>query len=189
LLKAALRQRPEYIIVGEVRGKEALTLFQAMSTGHTTYSTLHADSVNGVIHRLENPPINVPRPMIEALDIVSIQSQTYIGKRRVRRNEEIAEIVGLDPHSRMMRTSTIFQWDSVKDRHVLIGTSKALEDIRRKRGWKMAELQRELERRKSILEFMASNNITSFKDVSNIIHAYQADPEKAMRLLGISEAT
>lgn len=55
LLRAALRQRPEYIIVGEVRGKEALTLFQAMATGHTTYSTLHADSVNGVIHRLENP--------------------------------------------------------------------------------------------------------------------------------------
>ena len=109
LLKAALRQRPEYIIVGEVRGKEALTLFQAMTTGHTTYSTLHADSVNGVIHRLENPPINVPRPMIEALDIVSIQSQVFIGKKRVRRNIEIAEIIGIDPYTKMIRTSTIFQ--------------------------------------------------------------------------------
>ena len=60
LLKAALRQRPEYLLVGEVRGKEALTLFQAMSTGHTTFSTMHADSVASAIHRLENPPISVP---------------------------------------------------------------------------------------------------------------------------------
>jgi len=56
LLKAALRQRPEFLLVGEVRGKEALTLFQAMSTGHTTFSTMHADSVSSAIHRLENPP-------------------------------------------------------------------------------------------------------------------------------------
>ncbi|MDK2796230.1 MAG: archaeal flagellar protein FlaI, partial [Archaeoglobaceae archaeon] len=94
LLRAALRQRPEYIIVGEVRGREALTLFQAMTTGHTTYSTLHADSVSGAIHRLENPPIEVPRAMLEALNIISVQAQTYVNDRRVRRNIEIAEIVG-----------------------------------------------------------------------------------------------
>jgi len=187
LLKAALRQRPEYIIVGEVRGKEALTLFQAMSTGHTTYSTIHADSVDGVIHRLENPPINVPRPMIEALDIISVQAQTYVNDKRVRRNIEIAEIVGLDPHSKMLRTSTVFQWDGLKDEHVMIGSSKALEDIRKARGWSAKELQEELDRRKMILEYMAENNITSFKEVSNIIYAYQADPEKAMKLLGIKD--
>jgi len=109
LLRAALRQRPEYIIVGEVRGREALTLFQAMTTGHTTNSTLHADSVSGAIHRLESPPIEVPRPMLEALDIISIQVQVYIEGRRVRRNVEIAEIVHLDPHTKMLRTSTVFQ--------------------------------------------------------------------------------
>jgi len=109
LLRAALRQRPEYILVGEVRGREALTLFQAMATGHTTYSTLHADSVNGAIHRLENPPIGVPRPMLEALDIVSIQSQTYVNDKRVRRNVEIAEIVGLDAHTKMLRTFQLGQ--------------------------------------------------------------------------------
>ncbi|AEA47659.1 type II/IV secretion system ATPase subunit [Archaeoglobus veneficus] len=187
LLRAALRQRPEYIIVGEVRGKEALTLFQAMSTGHTTYSTLHADSVNGVIHRLENPPINVPRPMIEALDIVSIQAQTYVNDKRVRRNTEIAEIVGLDPHTKMLRTTTVFQWDSVKDEHVMVGASKALEDIRKNRGWSVRELQEELERRRQILEYMAENNIMAFKDVANVIYTYQADPDRAMRILGILE--
>ncbi len=183
LLRAALRQRPEYIIVGEVRGREALTLFQAMATGHTTYSTLHADSVGGAIHRLENPPISVPRPMLEALDIISIQAQTYVGDRRVRRNVEIAEIVGLDAHTKMLRTTTVFTWDSVRDEHVMVGASKALEDIRRHRGWSTRELNEELERRKAVLEFMVEHNIRDFKKVSNIIHTYQSKPEKVMEMI------
>ena len=85
LLKAALRQRPEYLIVGEVRGKEALTLFQAMSTGHVTYSTMHADSVSSAVHRLENPPISVPRNMLSALDLICVQVQARVGGQRIRR--------------------------------------------------------------------------------------------------------
>ncbi|MCS7130649.1 MAG: type II/IV secretion system ATPase subunit [Archaeoglobaceae archaeon] len=187
LLRAALRQRPEYILVGEVRGREALTLFQAMTTGHTTYSTLHADSVSGAIHRLENPPIEVPRAMLEALNIISIQAQTYVHDRRVRRNIEIAEIVGLDAHTKMLRTSTVFQWDSVKDEHIMVGTSKALEEIRRHRGWSVKELTEELERRKKVLEFMVGHNIRDFRNVTNVIHAYQISPEKAMKFLNIPE--
>ncbi|AIG97873.1 Type IV secretory pathway, VirB11 component [Archaeoglobus fulgidus DSM 8774] len=183
LLRAALRQRLEYIIVGEVRGREALTLFQAMATGHTTYSTLHADSISGAIHRLENPPIGVPRPMLEALDIISIQAQTYVGDRRVRRNMEIAEIVGLDAHTKMLRTSTVFQWDSVKDEHAMVGTSKALEEIRRQRGWSVRELNEELERRRRVLEFMLEHNVRDFKRVSNIIHTYQTKPDKIMEAI------
>jgi len=185
LLKAALRQRPEYIIVGEVRGKEALTLFQAMTTGHTTYSTLHADTVDGVIHRLENPPINVPRPMIEALDIISIQSETFVGDRRVRRNIEIAEIVGLDPYTKMIRTSSVFTWDSVNDKHNLIGTSNALEEIKRSRGWSNQRLSEELNRRRQIIDFMVRQNIRDSKSVSNIIHTYHVKPEEILRRMDI----
>ncbi|AKG91494.1 Type IV secretory pathway protein [Geoglobus ahangari] len=187
LLRAALRQRPEYIIVGEVRGKEALTLFQAMSTGHTTYSTLHADSVNGVIHRLENPPINVPRAMIEALDIVSIQAQVFLGRKRVRRNMEIAEIIGVDPHTKIMRTTTVFAWDSTKDEHVMVGSSKALEEIRTLRSWTRKELEQELKTREKVLQYMLDNNIREFREVARIIQTYQIDPEKVVRSLGIQE--
>ena len=187
LLRAALRQRPEYIIVGEVRGKEALTLFQAMSTGHTTYSTLHADSVNGVIHRLENPPINVPRAMIEALDIVSIQSQVFIGKRRVRRNIEIAEIIGVDPHTKIMRTTTVFAWDSSKDDHVMVGSSKALEEIRTLRSWSRRELEEELKTRERILQYMLDNSIRDFREVARIIQTYQVNPEKVIQIVENSE--
>ncbi|MEC9333237.1 MAG: type II/IV secretion system ATPase subunit, partial [Candidatus Thermoplasmatota archaeon] len=78
LLRAALRERPEYIIVGEIRGAEAYVLFQAMATGHTTYSTFHADSIQSLVHRLENKPIEIPRVLIPALDGISIQIQTRI---------------------------------------------------------------------------------------------------------------
>ncbi|MDI9643534.1 MAG: secretion system protein E, partial [Archaeoglobales archaeon] len=153
-------------------------------TGHTTYSTLHADSVSGAIHRLENPPIEVPRAMLEALNIISIQAQTYVHDRRVRRNIEIAEIVGLDAHTKMLRTSTVFQWDSVKDEHSMVGTSRALEEIRRHRGWSVKELSEELERRKKVLEFMVGHNIRDFKSVSNIIHTYQSKPSKILKEIG-----
>ncbi len=112
LLKAAMRQRPEYIIVGEVRGSEAQTLFQAMNTGHTTFSTMHANDVDSAIHRLENQPLNVPpRNMVQALDIVSIQALTYIGRERVRRSTEIVEIAGIDPGTGNLRVNTVFSYD------------------------------------------------------------------------------
>jgi flagellar protein FlaI len=124
--------------------------------------------------------------MIEALDIVSIQALTYVSEKKVRRNTEIAEIVGLDPYTRMIRTTTIFQWDSVKDLHVMIGSSKALEEIRKIRGWTGLELQRELERRKQVIEFMVKHNIRDFKSVSNIIHSYQTKPENVLKRMDIT---
>ncbi|MEM2801924.1 MAG: secretion system protein E, partial [Archaeoglobaceae archaeon] len=90
-------------------------------------------------------------------------------------------------HTKMLRTSTVFQWDSVKDEHLMVGTSKALEDIRKHRGWSVKELNDELERRKRVLEFMAVHNIRDFRSVSNAIHAYQINPERAMKLLGVQE--
>ena len=87
LLKAALRERPEYIIVGEIRGAEAYVLFQAMATGHCAYSTVHADSVPSLVHRLENKPIDIPRVLLPALEACSIQIQTRINGKRVRRTK------------------------------------------------------------------------------------------------------
>lgn len=187
LLRAALRQRPEYLIVGEVRGKEALTLFQAMSTGHTTYSTMHADSIDNAIHRLENPPISVPRTMIQALNIMSIQAQTFTKGKRVRRNLRLVEIVDLDPNTRNLRTNDVFEWDSSTDTFHRVGESKALQDIMLQRGWNKMELRDELENRRKILEFMLEHDITDFKTISTIIHAYQETPEKVLTKLGIKE--
>ncbi|MGB3908001.1 MAG: type II/IV secretion system ATPase subunit [Methanomethylovorans sp.] len=185
LLKAALRQRPEYLLVGEVRGKEALTLFQAMSTGHTTFSTMHADSVASAIHRLENPPISVPRTMIQALDIMSIQSQTYTKGKRVRRNIKLVEITNIDPNTRNIRTNDIFVWDSERDVFIRTGESKALMDIRLRRGWTSSKIDQELRNRKKILEYMVKNNYTNFREISDTINSYQSAPEKLLKKLNL----
>jgi flagellar protein FlaI len=187
LLRAALRQRPEYLLVGEVRGKEALTLFQAMSTGHTTFSTMHADSVASAIHRLENPPISVPRTMIQALNIISIQSQTYVGGKRARRNMKLVEITDIDPVTRNIRTNDIFIWDPLTDKFLRVGESKALNEIMVRRGWNLSELKKELSNRQKILEFMVNNKITDFHAISTIIHDYQSTPEKILTKLKITD--
>ena len=186
LLRGALRQRPEYLLVGEVRGKEALTLFQAMSTGHTTFSTMHADSVASAIHRLENPPISVPRAMIQALDIMSIQSQLYVKGQRVRRSVKIVEIIDIDPTTRNIRTNDVFVWNPDADTIDRVGESKALKDIQTRRGWSIQELKAELMYRQRILEYLAQNDITDFNVIATIIHAYEATPEKVLKKLGIT---
>jgi len=187
LLKAALRQRPEFLLVGEVRGKEALTLFQAMSTGHTTFSTMHADSVASAIHRLENPPISVPRTMIQALDIMSIQTQTYSKGNRVRRNTKLVEIIDIDPNTRNIRTNDIFVWDSTTDTFHRTGESKALSDIQMRRGWTSAQVKQELIYRQKVLEYMVNNDIIDYQEISGIINAYLATPEKVLKKLKLVE--
>jgi len=185
LLRAALRQRPEYLLVGEVRGKEALTLFQAMSTGHTTFSTMHADAVDTVIHRLENPPISVPRTMIEALDIVSIQSQTFSGGKRVRRNLELVEISEIDPSTRNIKTIDVFKWDPSRDVFERVGESKVLNDIMTFRAWSRSDMEYELKKRQAVLDYMLENNVRDFDAIATIIHAFQANQEKVMSKLNI----
>ncbi|RLF28533.1 MAG: hypothetical protein DRN05_03860, partial [Thermoplasmata archaeon] len=126
LMKAALRQRPEYIIVGEIRGREAYVLFQAMATGHTTYSTVHADSAKSLIHRLEGKPINIPRIMLQALDIVCIQVTTRVKGKRVRRCKQIIEIIDIDPVTKEILTNEVFRWDPIEDKFIYSGKSYVL---------------------------------------------------------------
>ena len=99
LLTAALRQRPQYLMVGEVRGKEAYVVFQAMATGKTSYSTFHAEDVQAMVHRMENDPINLPRALLTALDIVMLQAQVKVGTKMTRRVKSLTEIVGMDPET------------------------------------------------------------------------------------------
>ena len=142
LLKSAMRQRPEYILVGEVRGKEAQTLFQAMNTGHTTFSTMHAGSVDAAIHRLESEPLNVPRNMLQALNIISIQALIYQGTARVRRCQEIVEVIGIDPSTGNLRVNNVFTYDPVRDLLNYTGRSQVYASITEKRGWTREQTRR-----------------------------------------------
>lgn len=181
LLRAALRQRPEYILVGEVRGKEAQTLFQAMSTGHVTYSTIHADSVASVVHRIENPPLDVPRNMLSALDLVCVQVQARVGGQRIRRNKQIIEILDIDPRTNELITNEVFKWRQSTDEITYSGKSFILEEIMEERGWNEERIREELKRRQEVLEWMRIKKIRHFRDVSNILVSYFRDSEAVIQ--------
>ena len=166
LVRAALRQRPRYIIVGEVRGRETYTMFQAMATGHTTYSTMHAESVKAMVNRLENPPIGTPRILMTALNNVIIQTQVKVRDEIVRRIKEIVEIV--------------FEWDPKKDRFILRGHSYLFDKIINLRNWTHEEMDKEFERRVTVIKYLDRKNITDFRDIWKIITDYYRDPNETI---------
>ena len=180
LLKAAMRQRPEYILVGEVRGEEAQTLFQAMNTGHTTFSTMHAGSVDAAIHRLESEPLNVPRNMVQALNIISVQGLIYRGNERVRRVLEVVEIAGIDPSTGNLRVNNVFVYDPIRDVFSYTGRSQVFSDIAEKRGWTREQLESEIAIRKQLLEELKKQEITDYISVASIFHAYHIEKEKVL---------
>jgi len=181
LLKAAVRQRPDYIIVGEVRGQEAYTLFQAMATGHLGMCTVHAESVDSAIHRLESEPMNIPRPMISMIDAVLVQGRLEIGGKPTRRSLSVTEIVGLDPRSKDILTNQVYKWDARNDSFIYSGRSYVLQRTMEKTGLSAPEMQAEIQRRKMVLEWMVKNKIRKYTDVAGLIREYYADPTRVYR--------
>ena len=181
LMKAALRQRPEYILVGEIRGKEAYVLFQAMATGHATYSTVHADSAKALIHRLEGKPIEIPRIMIQSLDVVSIHVTTRVNGKRVRRCKQIVEIIDIDPTTKEILTNEVFRWDPIKDEFIYTGKSYVLEGIRARWDLSKEQITKEIRTRTQVLEWMAQNNIRTFKEVAKVISRYAENPDNFLK--------
>lgn len=182
LLKAAMRQRPEYILVGEVRGVEAQTLFQAMNTGHTTFSTLHAGSVDSAIHRLENEPLNVPRAMIESLNIVSSQVRMYREGKQIRRCNEIVEIVGISETNDVI-VNTVFKYRPDTDTPVYSARSEMFAHIAEISGNDMNWISREQQRRAMVIEAMIDQRIRDYRDVSEILWKYYSMPDKVIASL------
>jgi len=178
LMKAALRQRPEYILVGEIRGREAYVLFQAMATGHTTYSTVHADSAKSLIHRLEGKPIEIPRAMLQSLDIVLIQTNTKHEGSNVRRCKQIIEIIDIDSLTDEILTNEVFRWDPVEDEYIFSGKSYVVERLRTQLDMSTEEMTGEISRRVEILKWMHKNNIRVFNDVAKIVSSYVETPDE-----------
>ncbi|MGC8564815.1 MAG: type II/IV secretion system ATPase subunit [Thermoplasmata archaeon] len=183
LVRAALRQRPRYIIVGEVRGKETYTMFQAMATGHTTYSTMHAESVKAMVNRLENPPIGTPRILMTALNNVIIQTQVKVKDELVRRIKEIVEIVGFEPETNELITNVVFEWDPKKDRFIFKGHSYLFDKIINLKNWTHDEMDKEFERRINVIKYLDQKNITDFRDIWKIITNYYRDPKETMDMI------
>lgn len=178
LLEASLRQRPEYLLIGEIRTdpKVAQTFFQAITTGHTAYSTFHSDSVEGVMSRLANAPLSIPVQQLRELDIVSIQRQVFLETERVRRNDTVTELgVGDDPT--VVQPHAVFERDPGTDVSEQVGESNVLREIAHERGWDDERLASELDRRKRVLRYLCDNDITAYPDVAATVQMFAYDPE------------
>ncbi|MBI0584600.1 MAG: type II/IV secretion system ATPase subunit [Methanomassiliicoccus sp.] len=181
LLTAALRQRPQYLMVGEVRGKEAYVVFQAMATGHISYSTFHAEDVQAMVHRLENDPIDLPRALLTALNLVLLQGQVKVGTKMTRRVKGLTEIVGMDPETGELITNSVFNWNPADDTFTYSGHSYTYEKVRAVRNWSPREMEREVKRRMDILEYMKKIGVNNYRQVAKVVSAYYKDPEKVMK--------
>jgi flagellar protein FlaI len=169
LLKACMRQRPEYIIVGEVRGREAQTLFQAMNTGHATLSTIHAGSVQEAVNRLTHDPINVSPVMFTALNLIVIQSLYSFGNTRIRRCVSINEIE-VDKNGEIQSTP-LYEWDMESDKFLKkTEKSSVLADIAAHRGWSDEEVRAQLQKRQEFFTWALEVRPPDIQDLANAIH-------------------
>lgn len=182
LIRVALRQRPKAIIVGEVRGKEAYTLFQAMTTGHLSYSTVHASDLHALIQRLENPPISLPRTLLTSLDLVVFLNTVTVNGTPVRRVTNVTEIIKLDPETNRLVTMTPYHWVSeTEDYFETNGGSSILNRIKKQNGWSNEKLNQELNNRIAILSWMKKKNLRSYEEVGRIVSEYRKEPEAVLK--------
>ena len=180
LVKNSLRQRPDRVIVGEVRGSEAITLFTALNTGHSGFGTLHSNTARETITRLINPPMNVPNIMIPALDFIIMQNRMYRPEGgSIRRITEVAEVVGMEEGN--VQLNRVFEWNNMVDKVEYVGiASQTLREMAELRGITITEIEEEIEKRRLVLEYMGDNNIRSIKEVGEWISEYYKDPDEVL---------
>ncbi|MFB6174550.1 MAG: type II/IV secretion system ATPase subunit [Candidatus Nanohalobium sp.] len=183
LLKESLRQRPEFIIVGEVRGEEAYILFQQMATGHTGMSTIHADSLNMLMDRLTTDPIDLSPSLIETLDVVMLISRIRRGDTYIRRIKGIYEIRDYG-EERGLQANKVFGWNPKKDEYYQANNSLILEDIMNESTMGEEDIQKELRNRQHVMKYMKDQQIKHFEDVGDVISRYYYSPEDVLSDIG-----
>lgn len=184
LLKESFRQNPDYLIVGEIRGKEAYVMFQAMASGHPSISTMHAGSVDDVIKRLRTEPINLSPGLLETLDIIMIMVHAREKGKSARRVKELVEIQNIDVDTGTARTNKVFTWIPSQDSFEYRGDSWVLHKISTEKGISLNDIVRDISRRKKFINWMIENNITGMSEAAKNISMYLRNPEKVNSMIG-----
>jgi flagellar protein FlaI len=178
LVRVSLRYRPDYLIVGEVRGEEAYVLFQALATGHGGLSTMHGEDLEGCIRRLTSPPMNIPASHIPLVNAVVLIDRVPLPKRGEaptygRRIRSLWEVAGHDTFIQ------VAEWEPSTDTYATsFHKSFMLEYLARKLGRARSELLRELERRSAIISWMAETGVRRTSEVASIIYQYYHEPQR-----------
>jgi flagellar protein FlaI len=182
LMINALRMRPDRIIVGEIRrSKEAEVLFEAINTGHSVYSTLHANTAEETFKRLVNPPINIPVSLLSTLQLITVMHRDR--RKGIRRVLEVTELIpsgGLEEMK--IELNTIFKWIPSKDKIIEWGkANRVMNDIKLFSGMTDDEIRDNIEEKKKILLWMVKNKINEINRVGRIISDYYNDPESLLK--------
>lgn len=177
LMINALRQRPDIMLVGEVRTKyDAQTLFEAIHTGHAVYATIHADNVQDTVVRMTNPPIDIPKVMLNSIGgVVSLFRHRRLGIRRVL---EFGEMLNNGD------TNVLFRWNLRNDSFAQVSNlSRLAELISLYGGYTYNELLEDVAEKSRILNWMVSNNIVDVNGAGNVIAQYYKDKDKVNALV------
>ncbi len=185
LLRASFRQRPDYIIVGEVRGKEAFVLFQAFASGHPGMATMHAENVSTLIRRLETNPINLSGSLIETLSAVVVMSQTKIKGKEVRKVSSVDEIIQVKESGGGEITNNVFSWDPKTDIFKFNPNSKVFEKIAIHFGFTKEQVLNEFKIRTRLLNALFKKGVVGFKEVQAVIQEYYKSPELVLKRYGV----
>jgi flagellar protein FlaI len=188
LLKSALRQRPDYIIVGEVRGEEAYTLFQSIAVGHGGLCTAHADSVDAAIKRLTSRPMDIPRSMLPLMNVfLQIRRVEVDGEVR-RKVVSVTEVTDVTSEDRVQLQER-FTWMGGDEFNYTIPQDRGrnvFNVISRREHVPFDYLVEELEKRKIILDWMVKENINSYEQVAQIVRNYYLAPDEVYGLARMS---
>lgn len=186
LLRSSFRQNPDYVIVGEVRGKEAYVLFQGMASGHSSISTLHADSVDTVIKRLETPPIELSPTLLNVLDCVCIMTHAIVNKQETRKLKAIVEITNVSPDG-IAITNTPYVWNPSDNQFYFKKNSKILERVSQRYGISMQEIDLEFKRRVKLIYKLYEKRVFGFREVQDVVNLYYKKPEEVLKKFGVKD--
>jgi flagellar protein FlaI len=184
LMVNSLRMRPDRVIVGEIRrSREAETLFEAIHTGHSVYSTLHANTAEETVRRLVNPPINIPESMLGALDIIAVMHRDR--RRDIRRVLEVAELAG-SSGDRNVELNIVYRW--VPSRDQIVGMEKptrTLDELKLYAGMEYGDFLKDQKEKMHILDWLVKNQVKDINKVGKIISEYYSDKGALMKSLKI----
>jgi flagellar protein FlaI len=182
LLKEAFRQNPNYLIVGEVRGEEAAVMFQAMASGITSMSTMHAGSVEDALKRLQTRPISLPPTLMETLDVMVIMARAVEKGASARRVRHIIEIESVDPATNQVKYTEAFAWDPAKDVYHKKKESIVFRKIAQEKGLTVAGIEKDILQRRQFLKWLASQDL-DWKQVAEYLVLYKRNRTKALEAM------
>jgi flagellar protein FlaI len=184
LIKSGVRHRPDYIIVGEIRGSEAYVMFQAMATGHGGLCTMHADSLESASKRLQQKPMSIPSAYLSLMNcaLVIKRVKDKVTGQSMRRAISIEEISSGSP------PVSVTKWNPKSDyfEHSL-SLSKNLKKISENTGDEFSDILKEHQKRTKILKWMSSNNIREHRKVTAMIRKYYSDPKSVLKKINYGD--